>query len=263
MLRISATSPRAIVSRNWQIKGSGHVSHKLFKIERKFNEQGSSRVDSAVPPHHNQMMDALAEIKDMLAQRSIATQIPEEILAAFRTDMAEAAKIKAQLDTIQMAIDRTKTEIAALHLPGEQTPDIPRMTDELGAIVNGTEQATEKILAAVERIDEDSHDLFASVRTKNQRDAVADIQEQVVRIYEACNFQDLTGQRISKVIRAFSFIEKRVAQMMDIWGGIESFKGFEPIAIVHTQTDGHLLNGPALAHDENVVSQDEIDALFD
>jgi chemotaxis protein CheZ len=211
------------------------------------------------------MLDTLAEIKAMLAERMLETAMPEHVLEQFRADMMEAAKIKLELDTIQKAIERTKLEIAALHMPGDDQRDIGRMTDELGAIVAGTEHATETILSAVERIDEDSDNLSASVRTKQQRDTVADIRDQAVRIYEACNFQDLTGQRISKVIRAFGFIEKHVHQMMDIWGGIESFKGLEPAPRPGTAmiVDGHLLNGPSLSHDSDVASQDEIDALFD
>ena len=92
----------------------------------------------------------------------------------------------------------------------------------------------------------------------------ADIQEQVVKVFEACNFQDLTGQRIGKVVRAFGFIEQRVDQMMEIWGGIESFKGFEPDEIVDNGTGHHLLNGPSLVSDADVADQSlHIDALFD
>jgi chemotaxis protein CheZ len=208
-------------------------------------------------------MSAIGEIKDLLSNNSVETAIPTQIMDDFRSDMAEAAKIKAELSTIQKAIDSTKYEIAALHLPGEEAPDISRMSNELDAIVNGTEQATENILSAVEQIDEDATDLRATLKTDNQIDMAADIQEQVVKIFEACNFQDLTGQRISKVIRAFGFIEKRVEQMMEIWGGIESFKGFEPEKLVDNGTGHHLLNGPSLVSDADVANQDDIDALFD
>lgn len=43
------------------------------------------------------------------------------------------------------------------------------------------------------------------------------MNEMIVRIFEACNFQDLTGQRITKVVRALSFIEERVDAMMGVW----------------------------------------------
>jgi len=106
-------------------------------------------------------------------------------------------------------------------------------------------------------------DLAASLSDDAQQGMASDIQDQVVKIFEACNFQDLTGQRISKVVTAFEFIELRVMRMMDIWGGIESF---QELALEDTaKRNGHeeLLNGPALEDDEDVASQDDIDSLFD
>lgn len=44
-----------------------------------------------------------------------------------------------------------------------------------------------------------------------------EIQERVVSIFEACNFQDLTGQRIKKVMTTMKFIENHITVMMDIW----------------------------------------------
>ena len=44
-----------------------------------------------------------------------------------------------------------------------------------------------------------------------------DIRDQVIRIFDACNFQDLAGQRIAKVLATLKFIEDRIARMMDIW----------------------------------------------
>ncbi|MCP4933335.1 MAG: protein phosphatase CheZ [bacterium] len=239
------------------------MSQKLFKIEQQFASITNDNLPGVSPQQHNQLMSAIAEVKDLLSENSVQTEVPTQIMEDFRSDMAEAAKIKAELIVIQKAIDSTKYEIAALHLQGEETPDIARMSDELDAIVTGTENATETILTAVEQIDDNANDLGAMVRTNAQRDMASDIQDQVVKIFEACNFQDLTGQRISKVIRAFGFIDQRVDQMMEIWGGIDSFKGFEPEEIMDNGTDHHLLNGPSLVSDADVANQDDIDALFD
>ena len=239
------------------------MSQKLFKIEQQLNLSTNDNFSGPSPQQYNALMESIAEVKNLLSENAVPTEIPTQIMDDFRSDMAEAAKIKAELITIQKAIDSTKYEIAALHLSGEDSPDITRMSDELGAIVTGTENATEVILTAVEHIDDNANDLGAAVRTNAQRDMAADIQDQVVKVFEACNFQDLTGQRISKVIRAFTFIEKRVDQMMEIWGGIDSFKGFEPEEITDNGSDHHLLNGPSLVSDADVANQDDIDALFD
>ena len=90
----------------------------------------------------------------------------------------------------------------------------------------------------------------------------SDIQDQVVRIFEACNFQDLTGQRITKVVETLRFIESRVVRMMDIWGGLESFAGIEFEPSPPGQGDRRLLNGPGLDGEEGRATQAEIDALF-
>jgi chemotaxis protein CheZ len=245
------------------------AQHKIFKIERQLAGESGNGENGAngqiSTSQYDELMQAIGDIRDRLNGENApsAPAASEEIMDKFRADMAEASRIRAELDVVHQAINRTKQEIAALSLPGNENNDIGRMTHELGAIIEGTEQATETILSSVEQIDENAGDLLASCRGRNQKDMAADIQEQVVKIYEACNFQDLTGQRISKVIRAFGFIEQRVDQMMEIWGGIESFKEFEPASRQDEREDAHLLNGPALDKDTDTVSQDDIDALFE
>ena len=90
-----------------------------------------------------------------------------------------------------------------------------------------------------------------------------EIQERVVSIFEACNFQDLTGQRINKVMTTMKFIENHITVMMDIWGGVDAIKAHAPAIIDDREGDAKLLNGPKLDGDEGHASQNDIDALFD
>ncbi|MGB9400589.1 MAG: hypothetical protein WCB69_15555 [Pseudolabrys sp.] len=46
------------------------------------------------------------------------------------------------------------------------------------------------------------------------------MQDHVVRIYEACNFQDLAGQRIGKVITMLIMLEERLVAMIQRHGGV-------------------------------------------
>ena len=238
-------------------------------IQRKFRIERGGRQAVAEPSgvagelaqaRHEEIMAALAGIRDQSApQDSISQQVVENC----QRDLKEAQIIKDELQLIYDAIMRTKQEIATLHRGEHKGIDVARMTDELGAIVQGTEQATENILDAAERIDSNAGDLAASLSEESQQEMASDIQDQVMKIFEACNFQDLTGQRTSKVVSAFEFIEQRVIRMMEIWGGLESFQG---LALEDTaRRDGHtaLLNGPALEDDEDIASQDDIDSLFD
>jgi chemotaxis protein CheZ len=229
---------------------------KSYRIEASMDALSS---DEGVQERHSEIMNMLGVIKESIVPaREISTSLLEE----HRRDMQEALRLKVELDSIYEAIARTKREIATLRYAGAQGKEITRVTDELGAIVLGTETATNSILAAAEKIDELSSNLSSRLSGGDQEIA-REILDHVISIFEACNFQDITGQRISKVVNAMRFVEERVHHMIDIWGGLESFKDIETIADSSRQGDAALLNGPALASDKGVTSQDAIDALFD
>ena len=161
--------------------------------------------------------------------------------------------------SIHEAINRTRQEIATLHAKGVKNDQIFRATDELDAVVITTESATETILTSAEFIDATANELLRDLEGA-QAEKVAAIQEQTVRIFEACNFQDLSGQRIRKVVDLLQFIETRIASMMAIWKSVGEFgDAEEPVAEL---TDDDLLNGPPLEGDSGIVSQDDIDSLF-
>ena len=77
-------------------------------------------------------------------------------------------------------------------------------------------------------------------------------------IYEACNFQDLAGQRISSVIGMMTMVEDQVAAMLDRCNGL-AVKDKPGIA---KSGDRALLNGPKLDGDPGHASQSDIDAMF-
>jgi chemotaxis protein CheZ len=229
---------------------------KSYRIEASMD---ALSYDDGVQERHSEIMNMLGVIKESIVPaREISTSLLEE----HRRDMQEALRLKVELDSIYEAIERTKREIATLRYAGAQGKEITRVTDELGAIVLGTETATNSILAAAEKIDELSSNLSSRLSGGDQEIA-REILDHVISIFEACNFQDITGQRISKVVNAMRFVEERVHHMIEIWGGLESFKDVETIADSSRQGDAALLNGPALASDKGVTSQDAIDALFD
>ena len=79
-------------------------------------------------------------------------------------------------------------------------------------------------------------------------------------VFEACSFQDITGQRINKVVRSVTYVEERVNAMIDLWGR-EDIEALGIELPTDTRTgDEALLNGPQLPGEE--ISQDEIDKLF-
>ena len=94
-----------------------------------------------------------------------------------------------------------------------------RAAGELGAAVGGMETATQKILASAEVIDDCARALAAALNNDYHHGLAQDLQDHVVRIYEACNFQDLAGQRIGKVIAMLVMIEERLMAMIQHHSG--------------------------------------------
>jgi chemotaxis protein CheZ len=211
----------------------------------------------ATQRHH----ELIAEIKALRALVEPKDEA-QRMLDTYHTQFAEMQKLKGELVVIHNAINRTKQEIATLHVTGFRGQNMSRMTHELDAVVAGTEQATQSILNMVEDIDQFATALIDSAPNESEKEVGRAIQERVVKVFEACNFQDITGQRISKVVNTWKFIEGHVAQMMEIWGGMEAFKEFIPETPPEPQGDDALLNGPKLSDDAGHVSQDDIDALF-
>jgi chemotaxis protein CheZ len=233
------------------------VQRKIFRVEA-VNEAGRP-APVARGLGYDQIIAELRALQALVQPRE---ELNARMIESYKAQIAEAQKLKTELDIIQEVITRTKHEIATLHVTGFEGPEMSRVTDELDAIVGGTEQATETILAAAEFIDQTANTLGAALKSEHDQALAHDIQDHVIRIFEACNFQDLTGQRITKVVATLKFIETHIGRMIEIWGGMEAFKDIVPEAIAEREGDKKLLNGPRLEDDPGHASQDDIDALF-
>jgi chemotaxis protein CheZ len=122
---------------------------------------------------------------------------------------------RMRLDLIDMAeaISRTKQEVTSIKPAEDREGKIGIATDELDAIVGATEQATSEILTAIERIQE----IAWTLREQGTDPAVCDqLDAQAAEAYTACSFQDLTGQRIRRIVKVMRFLEARIDAMIDI-----------------------------------------------
>ncbi len=167
--------------------------------------------------------------------------------------------LKSQLNGLLRYIHRVREEIAAMSNPADEDFQFNSMGDQLDAIVAATEKATNTIMAAMERND----DVIGQLRDKLTDDADKKLLDQLTdngnEVFEACSFQDITGQRVNKVIKSITYVEERVNALVDVWGKEELDK-IEVQALEKTE-DEKLLDGPQL--EGKGLSQDEIDALFD
>jgi chemotaxis protein CheZ len=253
------------------------VHRKRFRIEEAFGGEIAlpAGTDGDIGPMHREIMNELRAIRAQMAQGRGATadpidgSIPHEVegapalLETYRAQIEQCEKLKVELDLICDAINRTKREIAVLHGTSFNGEEMAKVNGELGAVVGGTEHATQKILEATEAIDQAASALGKITSPDQQKILSEEIQERVVSIFEACNFQDLTGQRINKVMTTMKFIENHITIMMDIWGGVDAIKTHAPMVVDTREGDAKLLNGPKTEGDVGHASQDDIDALFD
>jgi chemotaxis regulatin CheY-phosphate phosphatase CheZ len=175
--------------------------------------------------------------------------------------------LRHELQEMSSFIQQTRSEIAALRPADAGANRIMAATGELDAIVTATERATTEILNAAERIQELASRLHQpGVADESGLQEVAHgIESEVIEILTACSFQDITGQRTTKVVNTLRYIEQRVNTMIEIWGVDRSIVPAADASSSHRKMnddrpDAHLLNGPSLG---DGVDQASIDALFD
>ncbi len=121
---------------------------------------------------------------------------------------------------------------------------------ELDAVVKATEKATNQILDCVEKMQTAAQQADPDIKKA--------IDENATKIFESCNFQDITGQRIKKVVNTLLEIEKSVNAILE---GKLSTKPPEAKPVTQKDKDKALMNGPQL--EGKAPSQDDIDKLFD
>ena len=220
--------------------GDAQVQRKPFRVEQMFGARRAAATSHATGEH-----DACDQLK---SARACGTQ------GALAGD-----NVTHELALMREVIPRNRAELAAL-IGDSKSRRMARAAGELGAAAEGMEKATHTILQAAETIDDSAKSLGYALKTEFERGLAEDIQERTVQIYEACNFQDLAGQRIAKVIGVLHTIEAQLAVMLarcDTFGSLP-----EAPAAGEAAEHSDLLNGPKLDGDSGHASQNDIDAMF-
>lgn len=166
--------------------------------------------------------------------------------------------LRRELQDLSSHIAETRREIAALKPDDPSANRIMRATEELDAILQSTEHATTEILNGSERIQS-----VADKLRKSHPDLAQTLDNEVTEIMTACSFQDITGQRMTKVVNTLRYIERRVHAMIQIWG-LEGLDESDLSAALADEPkdqrpDAHLMNGPSL---KGAINQDAVDMLL-
>jgi len=214
------------------------------------------KLNAAAPQSalHKQINQALATAQEPLSRDDVGAII-KQVIGSVEGDIAATdVKFYREIEGLARYIRTAKQEIAAIRPKDITDEHIPTATDQLDAVVGSTEEATNKIM--------DECDVMSGIATTLPPAQAEQLTASVTRIFEACNFQDLTGQRITKVVNALKHIEQKIGALMAALGEeIGADDGVDTVAAPQHDPEKHLLNGPQMPGQG--VSQDDIDRLFD
>ncbi len=169
-------------------------------------------------------------------------------------------KLQSEVLNLIQYIQRLRSEIAGIAVEKDDQTTFDTMADRLDAIVESTAHATDIILEAMEAVD-DCVDRLRAHPKPAEIDGLCDaITEKTMSAMEACSFQDLTGQRITKVVGTMKFVEERVNAMAELCGRDEVKALADEWDLPVQVDDGVPLEGPQRAGEG--ISQDDIDDLF-
>ncbi len=213
---------------------------KVFRIEELSAARSEPPTNQHDTSRHGEILRELSTLRVMLAL-PFPAQTAESGIA--RQD--DIRQLALQLRLILSAIRGTQQKQTASS--GLSVPTT-RLADELEAVAQDTELAVQKILAAAEHIDQAANSLAASLKGQFERGLTQDIRDCVIQIFEACNFQDLTSQRVAKVLASFAGLDRQIARALDALARVDAAPP---------------LNGPRLGDDVGHVSQSDIDSLFE
>ena len=179
----------------------------------------------------------------------LAELMAESFQSFFKTmDLA----IYAELGEMAREIANMKEELALLRLSDMRDEHIPTAGRELDAIVEATEEATNTIMSAAEEI------MAADAADSDAYQAL--VGEKVIDIFQACSFQDITGQRISKVVSTLNALDKRITTLVEKLKILRITDAAGNETAAEKRARELMLNGPQFKGEG--VSQDDIDAFF-
>jgi chemotaxis protein CheZ len=158
-----------------------------------------------------------------------------------------------ELRDIANYIETMKSEIGVFQVNDLKESRIPAAGEELDAIVKATEEATNTIMESAEAL--------MAADAKDPKAYQALVNDHVMKIFEACSFQDITGQRVAKVVETLQMIEARVGRFAEAVNA-KDVVGFldEQEAARAKRKEKLLLNGPQLAG--NAIDQKKVDDMF-
>jgi len=203
--------------------------------------------------HFDGLIDFLKQKRENVTFQDIITlaEVAAQALQGFFQAMD--TRVYGELREIAGYIESMRMTIGMLQVNELKNSRIPSAGQELGAIVKSTEQATNTIMECAEAL------MAADASDPAAYKALVD--EKMLIIFEACSFQDITGQRIAKVVETLQHIESRVARFAEVMHE-KDLEGFlnDRERQRNERKKKLMLNGPQL--EGQGIAQTDVDQLF-
>ena len=199
-----------------------------------------------------------------------ADQIQQAVAATIRDEMGglrtfvdrRIAELSAEIHATVQLVDFSETNLSGqlaeirkqiANVIAAPTAATRNSGLELEAVVQATEEAANRIMEAAEAIGDWLRD------GKNDAAGMDIVNEKVNAIFEACSFQDVTGQRIRRAIQHLQQVETMLTDMSP---------DEQPMPVEHRLVVHALYNGAgAVSAAESAanpdLAQDAVDSLFD
>jgi chemotaxis protein CheZ len=179
---------------------------KIFRIEQMATAWSEPTAGDPNSAHDTAILRELGTLRSLLTHASAASAVNGD-LARPNND-----RLVSELRQLLAAIRGPQQEQTISAAPSEPAA---RIADELQAVVCGSEITAQRILTAAESIDQAANKLADLLEDSFERDLAEDIRRRAAQIFEACNFHDLTSQRIGKVRASIAGLDRHIARALD------------------------------------------------
>lgn len=197
----------------------------------------------------------VTKLKDFQSQKGGTIDVHDpEVVAALKCVIESYVEetdeyVYEQVRKIAAKIEKAKQEVMESISDGS----VDEAALELDSVLESTENAANAIMDAVEAIQN-------KLETIENEEVKTELETECMKIFEACNFQDLTGQRITKVVGMIKEIDEALKSLIGTLTPEEAKKRRDE-KLATLDADSLLMNGPQL--EGKAPTQEEIDKLFE
>ncbi|MCZ4271440.1 protein phosphatase CheZ [Maritalea porphyrae] len=209
----------------------------------------AEKLDDPVPDHSEELAsreDNAIPLREVIAMAEKVTSALKPLVRSLDKSMYR------ELRDMLNCIEELRGDLSKVDPDDIFSRRIPEMGRELSAIVSATEVATNSIMNIAEQVmDADKSDPEAYAKF---------VEQHMLAIFEACTFQDLTGQRVTRVIQTVEVIEERIGVLCRMIENNQITPNAPKISETEKRNRARLVKGPA--NKGEGIDQDAVDAMF-